>query len=116
MDIGNRDENMYQACIDACNRCAQICNECFQACLNEPDVNERRNCISLLNECAQMCQMSSSIMSTNGQFLREHCELCANICEKCGAECDMFKDDHCRNCATECYACMDECRRMGAML
>ncbi len=28
----------YQACIDACLRCASICNQCASACLQEQDV------------------------------------------------------------------------------
>lgn len=62
-----------------------------------------------------MCQMSSSLMSIDGKFVKEHCKLCATICEKCAAECDMFKDEHCTKCATECYACADECKKMPGM-
>lgn len=62
-----------------------------------------------------MNQMSASLMSMEGQFMKEYCKLCADICNKCAAECDMFKDDHCRNCATECYACADVCRKMTNM-
>lgn len=49
-----------------------------------------------------MCQMSAAMMSMSGQFSKEHCELCAKICEKCEQECAMFKDDHCQKCADIC--------------
>lgn len=115
MGIVTNSTDGFQKCIDACNRCAQACYECFQACLNEPDVQARIKCISSLIECAQMCQMSSAIMSANGQFAMEHCQLCASICEKCGQECKKFKDEHCQLCATECQNCAKECSNMASL-
>lgn len=115
MGIATNLADKYQACIDKCNSCTQTCYECYKACLNEPDVNARKNCIGMLIECAQMCQMSTSLMSMDGQFIKEHCTLCATICDKCAAECDMFQNDHCTKCATECYACAEECKKMTSM-
>lgn len=108
-------QNKYQTCIDECNRCAQACYECFKACINEPDIQARKNCICMLIECAQMCQMSSGMMAMDGQFSKQHCQLCATVCDKCAQECDMFKDDHCKQCADECRTCADECRKMSNM-
>ncbi|MFZ5942678.1 MAG: four-helix bundle copper-binding protein [Bacillota bacterium] len=105
----------FQSCIDACSKCAQVCYECFHACLNEPDLNDRKNCVSMLVECAMMCQMSVSTMAMNGQFSKEHCQLCAKICDTCADECAKFKDDHCQKCADICRMCADECRRMASM-
>ncbi|WP_411679404.1 four-helix bundle copper-binding protein [Clostridium thailandense] len=107
--------NNYQSCIDACSRCAQACYECFEACVNEPDLNARRSCVKGLVECAKMCEMSVGIMSMNGQFAKEHCKMCANICDACAKECSMFKDEHCEKCAEVCRTCADECRKMANM-
>ncbi|MCW6076570.1 four-helix bundle copper-binding protein [Clostridium sporogenes] len=115
MGIVTNSTDKFQKCIDECNKCAQACYECFKACLNEPDVNARKNCIGILAECAQMCQMSSSMMSMDGEFTKEHCQLCATICDKCAQECEMFKDDHCQKCAQECHICANECRNMAGM-
>ncbi|EPY2276410.1 four-helix bundle copper-binding protein [Clostridium sporogenes] len=115
MGIVTNSTDKFQKCIDECNRCAQACYECFKACLDEPDVGARKNCIKILVECAQMCEMSSGIMSMNGQFAKEHCQLCATICDKCAQECEMFKDDHCQKCAQECHTCANECRNMANM-
>ncbi len=115
MGIVTNSTDKYQACINECNKCAQACYECFKACLNEPDLNARKNCVSILVECAQMCQMSSAFMSMEGQFVKEHCIMCAAICDKCATECDMFKDDHCKKCAQECRTCAEECRKMAGM-
>jgi hypothetical protein len=62
-----------------------------------------------------MCQMSSGMMSMNGQFSKEHRKLCATICDKCAQECNMFKDEHCKRCADECRACANECGNMSNM-
>lgn len=115
MGIVTNSTDKYQKCIDECNKCAQACYECFKACLNEPDIDARKTCISGLIECAQMCQMSSAMMSMEGQFSKEHCKLCATICDNCAQECGKFKDDHCQKCATECKACANECRNMSNM-
>lgn len=114
MSVVTSTNEKFQACIDACSKCAQACYECFSACLNEPDLNARKNCVSILVECAMMCQMSVSMMAMNGQFAKEHCELCATICERCAQECSMFKDTHCQKCADICRMCAEECRKMTA--
>ena len=115
MGIVTNMTDKFQACIDACTKCTQACYECFHACLNEPDLNARKNCVSILVECAMMCQMSVGTMAMNGTFSKEHCELCAKVCEKCAEECAMFKDDHRQKCAEICRMCAEECRKMAAM-
>lgn len=107
--------NNNQKCIDECNRCAQACYECFAACLNEPDIQARKNCLAILVECANMCQMSAAHMSMGGQFAKEHCGVCALICEKCAEECSMFKDAHCTECTQICLDCAAECKKMAGM-
>lgn len=107
--------NANQKCIDICNQCAQACYECFAACLNESDMQARKSCLALLVECAGMCQMSAAHMSMGGQFAKEHCGVCALVCEKCAQECSMFKDAHCTECAQICQVCADECNSMAAM-
>jgi hypothetical protein len=113
MGIVTNVTNAYQTCIDACNRCAQACWECFEACLNEADIQARLGCIKMLAECAQMCSMSAAGMASNGKFIKEHCSLCATVCDDCAKECDMFTDQHCKQCAQVCRTCAQECRDMA---
>ncbi|MFW5780098.1 MAG: four-helix bundle copper-binding protein [Bacillota bacterium] len=115
MGIINKVVDNMQACIDACNRCAQACYECFEACINEPDLNARRKCIKTLIGCSKMCQMSSCMMAINSQFAKQHCAMCADVCDVCTTECDMFSDEHCKICADICRICADECRKMASM-
>ncbi len=103
----------YQRCIDACNRCAQACDECMVLCLGEPDVLARKNCIITLTDCASLCKMATCSMSRDSQFAKDICKLCATVCEKCAAECGMFRDNHCTDCANECKHCANECNMMA---
>ncbi|WP_205668615.1 hypothetical protein [Ammoniphilus sp. CFH 90114] len=41
-------------------------------------------------------------MARNSQFAKQHCELCAAICEVCATDCERFKDAHCQECAEAC--------------
>ncbi|OPJ58179.1 hypothetical protein CLORY_37430 [Clostridium oryzae] len=104
--------NKYQACIDACEKCAQTCYECFEACINEPDLNTRRNCVKMLIECARICETSAALMSMNGMLAIEQCKMCADICDSCEKECRLYQDEHCQKCADVCRICASECRRM----
>jgi hypothetical protein len=112
MGVTNNFTNKYQKCIDACFKCAQACYECMKLCLNEPDVQARKNYIATLMECACMCKEAAGFMSFDAQYSKDVCKLCAVLCEKCAADCGMFKDDHCVKCANECKACAQECNRM----
>lgn len=115
MGIVTNATDKYQACIDECNKCAQACLECLIACLNETDVEDRKKCIITLLECAKMCEMSSMLMAIEAQSAKEHCKLCANVCNMCEKECAMFKDEHCQKCAQECQICASECEKMSNM-
>ncbi len=44
-----------------------------------------------------MCEMSVGLMAMNAQFAKDHCKLCATICDKCAQECKMVQDEHCQN-------------------
>lgn len=103
----------HQVCIDACTKCAQICQECFNMCLQEADVKQRTNCIKTLQDCAGACELAVCIMSRSTGNIKEVCNFCAIICEKCASECDMFKDQHCPTCADTCRQCASECRDMA---
>ena len=105
----------YQACLDACHKCAQICQECFRLCLEEQDVKSREHCILDLMDCADACSMAGCAISRRSKHLKQICEMGANICDECAKECSKFTDDHNRMCADACRKCADECRKMVSM-
>ena len=104
----------FQACIEACQACANACDHCAIACLQEPDVKEMARCIALDVDCAEACRMAAGYMSRDSEFANDFCQLCARLCEACGAECDRHPMDHCKECARTCRRCAEECRRMAS--
>ncbi|MDD7794091.1 four-helix bundle copper-binding protein [Clostridium sp. 'White wine YQ'] len=109
------NKNPHQSCIDICSKCAQICNECLNLCLHESDVKSRIDCIRTLQDCAEICTTSACFMSRGSGSIKEICNLCAVICEKCIVECEMHDDEHCKTCANICSQCADECRKVSNM-
>ncbi|KGK88624.1 four-helix bundle copper-binding protein [Clostridium sp. HMP27] len=107
--------NPHQTCIEACMKRAQICQECLTMCLQGPDVSARINCIKTLQDCAEICSTAACYMARGSMNTKEICNVCSTICEKCAAECEMFKDEHCQTSADICRQCDNECRRMVNM-
>lgn len=107
-----KDLNSYEACIEACLRCAAECQQCATFCLREDDVAKMAKCIQLDNECAAMCYAAAQMMSLGSNHAMAICRICADICESCAKECSKHEADHCQRCAVTCRDCAEECRRM----
>jgi hypothetical protein len=71
-------------------------------------------CIQLDMECAALCYAAAQLMSMGSDKAKELCQLCADLCEACGAECGKHKTEHCQECAQACKQCAEECRKMAA--
>ena len=48
------------------------------------------------------------------RFVKEVCNLCAQICRACGDERSKHSMDYCKECAEACYTCADACQRVAA--
>jgi uncharacterized protein DUF326 len=103
----------WQSCIDACMRCAEACEFCATSDLREQDVKMMVSCAQINRECAAVCWTSAAIMSMDGQFAKQYCMQCADICDACAEECERHDVDHCKRCAQACHNCAQECRRMA---
>jgi len=103
----------HQAAIEACNDCAVECEHCASACLGEEDVASMARCIRLDLDCAMFCRNAAQLMSRGSEFAVQFCELCADACDACAAECEKHPMDHCKACAKACRRCAAECRRMA---
>lgn len=106
----------FHHCINTCAKCAQACYECFYASLNEQDLHARKKYANILMECAMICQTTAAVLSMNGLYYRQFCQLCAEICEKCALECISFADDSCQHCSDICRSCAICCRNLTDML
>ncbi|WAS91497.1 four-helix bundle copper-binding protein [Nannocystis punicea] len=103
----------FQACIDACLVCAKTCETCGSACLAEASVAEMARCIRMNQDCAGVCFTAASLMSRCSEYAQSMCQLCADVCEACGAECAKYSMTHCQQCAQACKSCAQECRKMA---
>ncbi len=104
----------YQACIEACLKCAALCNHCASACTQEEDVKMMASCIQLDMECAAACYAAAQLMSLGSSKAQDICRLCAALCEACSNECGKHETAHCRECAEACKECAEECHKMAA--
>ena len=77
----------YQECIEACNVCSESCEFCATSCLREQNVKMLERCIQLNRECASTCYNASQIMSMDGEFVKQICNVCTAICDACAQEC-----------------------------
>ena len=69
-------------------------------------------CIRLDLDCAAICRLAAAYMAR--EYAGNVCNVCADICEACGAECARHPQAHCQNCAQACRRCAEECRRMSS--
>ena len=92
----------YESCLAACQACVTACEGCATACLNEDDVKAMAPCINLCRDCADICSLSAQFMARDSSHAAHLCELCAKICDACGAECAKHKMAHCQQCAEAC--------------
>lgn len=98
-------------CVDACIACATTCNHCAVSCLEEKEVQHLTKCIRLDLECAAICKAAAELMSVEGAYSKELCQLCATICNACADECEKHVAmgmEHCKECAEACRACAKE--------
>src|SRR3546814_9908754 len=87
--------SMFASCIQACSNCALVCETCASACLREDDVKMMARCIELDRDCADICRLAATLMSSESEFAKEFCALCAKICRACGEECEKHQVEHC---------------------
>ena len=103
----------YQDLLQTLHDCAAASNHCFDACLQEEDVTMMKECIRLDRECADFCSYLEQAIMRNSPFVKELAAVCAEICERCAAECEHHSHDHCQACAEACKKCAEACRSVA---
>jgi hypothetical protein len=114
LDFGERPMNSYQSCINLCIECAKTCDYCASACLKEEMLKRMVRCIELDLQCAALCRTASLFMTLQSEHSGAICQLCADVCNACSAECSKHNMDHCKKCAEICHQCAEECANMVA--
>jgi hypothetical protein len=104
----------YQSCIEVCNDCFGACEFCATECLREEEVKMMSKCIQLCLDYANISVTASQFMSRDSEYAKQICNVCADICDTCGVECEKHQTmEHCKQCAQICRKCASECRKMA---
>ena len=101
-------------CIAACQHCAVTCDQCASECLEEIDAQRMGHCIRLNRSCSDLWSLAAHELSRGSEFAEPVCQLCAEACEHCAAECAKHEMEHCQVCAQACRECAEACRQMMA--
>jgi hypothetical protein len=96
--------------------CEAVCEHMTTLLKRRPDVQMRLRQLQLLRDCADICGLTAKYIARNSMFARPAANLCASICEACGAECARFPDAESQNCARVCMNCARECRAFAATM
>lgn len=106
----------YQDLIQTLHECMVECNHCYDACLQEDEVKMLAYCIKLDRECADICAYLEQAITRGTPFIGQLAQVCAEICEACGNECDKHADmhEHCKRCAEACHKCAEACKKVAA--
>jgi hypothetical protein len=102
-------ENKQQL-IDELDRCAGQCTHCYDACQMEKEKNKLQRCMMFDQDCADICRLCGQVLERNSENTASFLKLCAELCEKCAAECEKYADmEHCKKCAEACRKCAEMC-------
>ena len=101
----------YVACLEACQECLIDCKVCLAKMAGQKSMNDCPYCCV---QCIEVLQASIGLMAVDSKFAKEHCALCAKVCDYCAELCDAHDHEHCKKCAESCRKCAEACRAMAA--
>ena len=104
----------YQTCVDACCNCMEASEACCTACMNDmQNVGKMTRCMMMMRDCSAMCIMCAQCMCRGSEYVKQMCNMCAEICDACAMECEKHSGmEECKMCAEACRMCATECRNM----
>lgn len=103
-----------QQCIQNCLDCHSICLNTITYCLQQGGQHAEMAHIVLMQDCVEICQTSANFMLKNSPLHGRTCDVCAEVCERCGRDCDRFPEDfQMQFCAEICRRCAETCREMA---
>src|SRR5688572_31052060 len=101
-------------CIELCLDCHKACVQTIPYCLQQGGHHAEANHIRLMMDCAEICQTSANFMLRGSDLHQHTCAACAEVCERCAADCaTMAGDTRMAACAEMCRRCAESCRRMS---
>ena len=108
------DPVLHLPFIEAASACAAACHHCAASCLREDDPKPMARCIALDLDCAAMCELAAAPVARGSEVAKVVAKGCAEVCDRCAAECGQHPMAHCQRCADACRRCAKVCREFGA--
>lgn len=108
--MSEETEQDMQGAIQACVLCAMACDECAAADIRHASP-EMVECALACLDCADICRATAAAMLRGSKRHARFCELCAQICRECEAQCAKHAETHlhCRKCQEACEQCANQC-------
>lgn len=102
-----------QECLKNCTYAHAVALETLTYCLAQEGA--MHNHIRTLLDCASMCQTHVDFMMRGSDQYASTARACAEVCERCAAECSSMANDlPMSKCAEACRASMASCRQLAA--
>ncbi len=106
---------MNEELVKTVQDCEASCEHMSHHIKRLPDFEKRFRQAVLLRDCADVCALTAKTLSRHSMVGMDTAEVCARICEACGAECAKFNDQMSQNCSRICMHCARECARFAGM-
>lgn len=101
------------ACIKNCTYSHAVALETLTYCLSQE--GGMHNHIRTLLDCASMCQTHVDFMMRGSDLYAATARACAEVCERCAAECSSMANDlPMSKCAEACRQSIESCRQLAA--
>ncbi len=110
----NRMTNEMQQCIQNCLDCHAICLSTTTYCLEQRGKHIEGSHTRALLDAADISKTAADFMIRGSSFHPVVCGVCAEVCDRCAAECAKLSTDaHLRAAQQACQRCADSCRAMA---
>lgn len=102
--------------LQALTMCKKTCTTTLSYYLHNNTQDRDLSLMCLLRDCAEMCLMSTNLMIDGSEFMGRTFLICAEMCDRCAAACEIYSDDpQMMACAEACHACSQYCSSMGRL-
>jgi hypothetical protein len=107
--------DIHEKCADACSDCAKECNQGFHRCDKQVQAGkaEHAKAMHLCVDCGEVCSTSAKLVGRMSPLMTITCQVCAESCEACIAECEKLKDPGMKETIESLKKCAASCREMA---
>jgi hypothetical protein len=99
--------------VQTIQNCETTCEKMEDYVTKQCNYQARIRQLKLLKDCSAICALTAQFVARGSCFSKCIVQLCADICEACGKECNKFDDYESQNCAKICLNCAKECHQFA---